>query len=74
MNFFEQISHFWEPFAWIMSESLISLFFTEQKERFKHGCSFVKSDKSNSLMVAHITEGQERFTHSHSFLKSDEIE
>ena len=59
MIFVEWITHFWERFAGIMSESLMSLFLTEQQEWFDHGRSFVKSNKWDSLMVTHIKEQQE---------------
>ena len=53
-DFFLRIAGF------LVTESFMSLFFTEGREQFAHeqteqiahGCAFVKSDESNSLTVA----------------------
>ena len=51
-NFFERIARFWERFAWIMSKSLISLFFLERREWLSHSRSFVMNGLSELLTVA----------------------
>ena len=48
----ERIAHFWERFARIKSESLMSLFFKEKQEQFAHSRSFVNSDTSELHTVA----------------------
>ena len=51
-EFFEQIAFFCIWFPQITSHLLASLCWKEQRERFAHGCSFIKSDVSESLTVA----------------------
>ena len=72
MNFSSELLMFWERFARIQSESLMTLFFTEWREWFARGHSFIKSNNSDSLSVVFFKEQGERFAHGCSFLKSDE--
>ena len=42
------------------NDSFPSLFFEDRRDRFAHGCSFVKSDRSDSLTVAFFIKSDER--------------
>ena len=52
----------------LLSKLPMLLFFKEQQERLAHGCSIVKSNKSDSSQLLFFKEWKERFAHAGSFL------